>query len=103
MWLDLLFRGDRKTLRWWIDGTCDNTARCPQKENIMRSKTLVFVTAILLTPVSLALGQGGGGGGSSGGSSGSSGSSTGSSGSTTGAPGSSTGTSQNSVPSGTGP
>src|SRR5437763_16744563 len=75
-----------------------------RRRNLMRSKTLVFVTAILLTPVSLALGQGGGGGGggSSGGSSGSSGGSTGSSGSTTGAPGTSTGTSQNSV-SGTGP
>jgi hypothetical protein len=72
------------------------------RRNIMRSKALVFVTAILLTPVSLAFGQGGGGG-SSGGSSGSSGGSTGSTGSTSGAPGTSTGTSQNSVPSGTGP
>jgi hypothetical protein len=33
---------------------------CSKAPNV-RSKTLVFVTAILLTPVSLALGQGGGG------------------------------------------
>ena len=68
-----------------------------KRSNVMRSKTLVLVTAILLTSASLALGQGG--------SSGSSGS-TGSSGTTGSAPGTAPGSApgaQNSVPSGTGP
>ena len=60
----------------------------------MRPKTLVFLTAVLLSQASLAVGQG-----SSSGNSGS----TGSSGAASGAPGTSTGTPQNSVPSGTGP
>jgi len=57
----------------------------------MQSKTLVFVTAVLLTQASLALGQTSGSG------------STGSNSSTTGAPEGSTAAPQNSVPSGTGP
>src|SRR5262245_14737258 len=64
------------------------------RSNAMRSKTLLFVAAFLLTPGSLALGQS-----SSSGTSGSTGSS-----STTGStPGTAPAGTQNSIPSGTGP
>jgi len=69
-------------------------ALAPKGRNSMRPKTLLFLTTVLLSQASLAVGQG-----SSSGSSGS----TGSSGATSGAPGNSTSAPQNSVSSGTGP